>query len=96
MSQSDGPRPADAVLVTGSSTGLGLETAVYLAERGLRVFATLRDLGRSQEVLQAAQQRGVEVEVLRLDVTDPQSIEAAVSEAVARTMADAMREMRMR
>lgn len=84
MNRSSPAEPADAVLVTGSSTGLGLETALYLAERGFRVFATLRDLGRSSEILQAAQQRRVELEVLRLDVTDPPSIAAALSDAVAR------------
>ena len=37
-------RAGDPIIVTGSSTGLGLETALHLAERGFRVFATVRNL----------------------------------------------------
>ena len=41
-------RAGDAVLVTGSSTGLGLETALQLAGEGFVVFATVRDLAQRQ------------------------------------------------
>ena len=47
-------RPGDAVLVTGSSTGLGLETALHLAQRGFRVFASVRDEASGEAVRQAA------------------------------------------
>ena len=57
----------DSVLVTGSSTGLGLETALYLAERGFNVFAAIRDLSRRDELLDAARERGVSLQVPRLD-----------------------------
>jgi NAD(P)-dependent dehydrogenase (short-subunit alcohol dehydrogenase family) len=73
----------DTVLVTGSSTGLGLETALYLAGHGFRVFASLRDLKQRPSVLEAAKQRGVTLEVVQLDVTDPASIESAVSSVIA-------------
>jgi NAD(P)-dependent dehydrogenase (short-subunit alcohol dehydrogenase family) len=76
-------RASDPVLVTGSSTGLGLETALHLAQRGFRVYATVRNLDHRQTVLDAAAQRGVELEVLQLDLTDPASIAAAVSSVVA-------------
>ena len=77
--------PGDrAVLVTGASSGLGLETSVYLAERGFRVFASMRDLGRRGALQEEAARRRIEVEFLPLDVTDGASIRAAVAEVVAR------------
>jgi NAD(P)-dependent dehydrogenase (short-subunit alcohol dehydrogenase family) len=75
---------ARAVLVTGASSGLGLESSLYLAERGFRVFATMRDLARRGALDAEASRRGVEVEVLALDVTDGASIRAAVEQIVAR------------
>ena len=78
-------RRGDTVLVTGSSTGLGLETALHLAERGFRVYATVRDAGSRDEVCEAAAARGVALDVLRLDVTDRESIDRAVDAVVAST-----------
>jgi NAD(P)-dependent dehydrogenase (short-subunit alcohol dehydrogenase family) len=75
------PRP---VLVTGTSSGLGLETALTLAGRGFRVFATMRDPGRRERLEEEARRRRVTVEVLPLDVTDADSVRGAVSTAVER------------
>jgi NAD(P)-dependent dehydrogenase (short-subunit alcohol dehydrogenase family) len=72
-------RADDGVIVTGSSTGLGLETALHLAGAGFRVFAAVRDLASGDNVREAANQRGVSLEVLQLDLTDPGSIEHAVA-----------------
>lgn len=77
--------PGDVVLVTGSSTGLGLETAIGLAERGFTVYATVRDLTMKEEVLAAAQARSVQLRVLRLDLNDDESITAAVNQIVTET-----------
>jgi NAD(P)-dependent dehydrogenase (short-subunit alcohol dehydrogenase family) len=78
-------RARDPILVTGSSTGLGLETALHLAERGFRVFAAVRDLASRSHVLDAASERGVELDVVRLDLSDPATIEAAVESVVSET-----------
>ncbi len=75
----------DSVLITGASTGLGLETAVHLAERGFRVYATMRDLGKREPLDEEAARRGVNLDVLRLDVTDPPSIGEAVAAIVERS-----------
>lgn len=75
----------DSVLVTGSSTGLGLETAVYLAERGFEVYASMRNLERRGVLEDAAARRNVEVHVLQLDITDRSSIDRAVRTVVERS-----------
>jgi NADP-dependent 3-hydroxy acid dehydrogenase YdfG len=62
-----------AVLITGCSTGIGRATAEHLAKRGLTVYATARRL-ESIEDLKAAG-----CETLALDVTDEDSMRAAVS-----------------
>lgn len=54
--QSHGHEPV--ALITGTSSGFGLLTAVTLARRGYRVIATMRDLGRSKELVQQAEQAG--------------------------------------
>lgn len=70
-------------LVTGASSGLGLEIAVGLAERGFRVCATMRDLSRRARLDAEARTRGVELHVLPLDVTDSRSIDRAVADVLA-------------
>jgi NAD(P)-dependent dehydrogenase (short-subunit alcohol dehydrogenase family) len=77
-------RPGDAVIVTGSGTGIGLETALELAATGFRVFATVRNPEQGVEMQDAASERGVEIEVLRLDLTDRASIAEAIATVVAR------------
>jgi len=65
-------------LITGSSSGFGLLTAVTLAQRGWRVIATMRDLSRSEKLESAARAAGVLdcIEILPLDVTDNVQIAA--------------------
>lgn len=61
-------------LVTGTSSGMGLWTAVGLAQHGLQVVATMRDVGRADRLRDAATEAGVEVDVRALDVTDRGSL----------------------
>ena len=68
----------DSVLITGTSSGIGLETALYLAERGLQVYATMRNLSRRGLLDAEAARRNVQLQVLQLDITDRASIETAV------------------
>jgi NAD(P)-dependent dehydrogenase (short-subunit alcohol dehydrogenase family) len=68
-----------SVLITGCSSGFGLEAAISLAERGWRVFATMRNLDKRDRLDGRAKDAGVNLDVLQLDVTDAASIERAVS-----------------
>jgi NAD(P)-dependent dehydrogenase (short-subunit alcohol dehydrogenase family) len=73
----------DSVLITGAGMGLGLETALHLAERGFEVYASVPDLSQQGGVDTAAVDWGVSLNVLQIDVTDQASIEAAVDTIVA-------------
>ncbi|MHC6629999.1 SDR family NAD(P)-dependent oxidoreductase [Streptomyces globosus] len=71
------------VLITGTSSGIGLSTAVAAARAGWRTVATLRDPGRADALRKAAADAGVELDIRRLDVTDEASVAAAVAGVVA-------------
>ena len=69
-------------VVTGSSSGIGLLTAIEFARSGYHVVATMRDLQRRDRLDGAAQKAGVadRIEVRRLDVTNFDAIPAAVDD----------------
>ena len=65
-------------LVTGSSSGLGRELVRAAIVHGDRVMATARDTAAVADLVALAPQR---VRPVRLDVTEPDSVRAAVAEA---------------
>ncbi|WP_329580239.1 SDR family oxidoreductase [Kitasatospora sp. NBC_01250] len=73
------------VLITGTSSGIGLATAVAAAQAGWRAVATMRDTSKADALLKAAEAAGVRdrVEVRVLDVTDPISVETCLAQVVA-------------
>ncbi|MFA6097636.1 MAG: SDR family oxidoreductase [Candidatus Paceibacterota bacterium] len=70
------------VLITGCSSGMGLVTATYLAGKGYKVYASMRDLDKKNELLKEAEKTGVLIEVLQLDVIDDVSVKNAVKKVV--------------
>ena len=64
-------RSQKTVLTTGSNSGIGLATAVRLAEAGFRSVGSVRSESKAEVVRKAAADAGVEVETVMLDVTDP-------------------------
>lgn len=68
--------PARAVLVTGATSGIGLATALLLAERGDRVFAGVR----TQAQREALQREHPRLDPIILDVSDGASRGAALAE----------------
>jgi NAD(P)-dependent dehydrogenase (short-subunit alcohol dehydrogenase family) len=69
-----------SILVTGGSTGIGLEAARTLKARGWRVLATARKAEDRRRL-----ERDPGVETLALELSDPASIEACARDALAAT-----------
>lgn len=67
--------------VTGANRGIGHAVAVQLAGRGMTVFAGSRDIGRGEAVAEELRaSEGADVRAVRLDVTDPATVQAAVTQ----------------
>ena len=65
-------------LVTGSSSGIGLETALALARDGYHTFASMRDTKKSGELENAIKKENLSVEIIQLDVDNEESIVSAI------------------
>ena len=56
------------VLITGTSSGIGLSTAVQFAQQGFTVVATMRDTSKAGSLETQAREAGVSLDVRQLDV----------------------------
>ncbi len=77
------PPPVRAIVITGASSGLGRALALYLEQRGFRVFAGVRSEVDGEKL--RADASSARLQPMILDVTDEKSIRAAgasVSDAV--------------
>ncbi|MGV9563351.1 SDR family oxidoreductase [Streptomyces sp. NPDC003480] len=74
---------AKVVLITGTSSGIGLESAIAAARAGWTTVATLRDPHRADALRDAADRAGVTLDIRQLDVTDPASVSAAIEGTLA-------------
>jgi len=70
-------------LLTGCSSGFGLLSSIELARRGFRVYATMHELAKRDDLDEAARAAGVSLSVLPLDVTSAESIALAVNSTIA-------------
>jgi NAD(P)-dependent dehydrogenase (short-subunit alcohol dehydrogenase family) len=69
-------------LVTGTSSGIGLSTAVQLAQAGFTVIATMRDTSKAGSLETHAKEAGVNVVVQKLDVEDTDSVTSCVQDVI--------------
>ncbi|CAA0125126.1 Cyclopentanol dehydrogenase [Halioglobus japonicus] len=73
------------ILVTGSSTGIGQETALHMARKGHDVYAAVRSPDTAIELKEKIAEENLSVTVIRLDLVDPTSIKTAVAEIMERS-----------
>jgi NAD(P)-dependent dehydrogenase (short-subunit alcohol dehydrogenase family) len=69
-------------LVTGSSSGIGLETALSLARDGYHTFASMRDVGKAGELEHSAKKENLPIEIIELDVDKEESIVSTIKKII--------------
>lgn len=70
-------------VVTGSSTGIGFETALLLARSGFHTYASMRDLKKSNNIAEIANTENLPLTVVQLDVKDDASVKGAIGKIIA-------------
>jgi len=73
------------VLVTGSSSGIGLATAIHFARLGDDVYAGVRNPATATELTAAIESEKLPIRPITLDVDDAASVTRGVGEALARS-----------
>ena len=71
-------------LVTGCSSGIGLETSLALGREGFYTFATMRDLNKNHKIKQSIEKENLPIEIIEMDVDDDQSVNSAVKNILAK------------
>ena len=62
-------------VVTGANSGIGRATALHLAQRGYRVFGTVRSIDKAGKLQSRAAELGVSVELIEMDVAEDKSVQ---------------------
>jgi NAD(P)-dependent dehydrogenase (short-subunit alcohol dehydrogenase family) len=65
-------------VVTGTSSGIGFETALALAREGYYTYATMRDTTKSDKIKELGKKDNLKISVLELDVDDESSVKNAI------------------
>jgi NAD(P)-dependent dehydrogenase (short-subunit alcohol dehydrogenase family) len=78
MTEKVGMDNGKVALVTGSSSGIGYETALLLARNGFDTFATMRNMNKSKEITEVAKRENLPLKLMQLDVNDDRSVADAI------------------
>ena len=55
------------VLITGTSTGVGYESAILFAQKGYKVYASMRNLAKADALKEKIESEELNIEILQLD-----------------------------
>ena len=72
----------NVALVTGSSSGIGYETAILLAKSGFHTYASMRNLEKSKSIAEISNTEKLPLEIIQLDVNDDRSVKEAIDKIV--------------
>jgi NADP-dependent 3-hydroxy acid dehydrogenase YdfG len=69
------------IVITGCSSGIGLETAIACSKAGHRVFATMRNLNKKDKLEKRIELEKLEnIEIIKLDVSNTDGIELFITD----------------
>ena len=72
-------------VVTGANSGIGRATAIHLAAQGHTVYGTVRSASKATKLQAMADDAGVTVHLVELDIADDESVRAGFAEILAAT-----------
>lgn len=73
------------ILVTGSSTGIGQETALHMARKGHQVYGAVRSPETADELKAKIAAENLPIDIIKLDLIKPETINAAVDKIMAKS-----------
>jgi NAD(P)-dependent dehydrogenase (short-subunit alcohol dehydrogenase family) len=53
-------------IITGSSTGIGYETSLYMARNGFKTYATMRNLDKAKRLTEIKDNEKLPIEIIKL------------------------------
>ncbi|MDQ3852682.1 MAG: SDR family oxidoreductase [Thermoproteota archaeon] len=74
------PKDQKVAVITGSSTGIGLETCLLFARNGILTYATMRDLTKADLIKNIAEKENLPLKVIQMDVDKDNSVVRAFKE----------------
>jgi len=72
------------VLITGTSSGVGFESSLLFAEKGYKVYASMRNLKKADRLKEKIEEGNLDIDILELDVTKVDSIKGAVDTIIGK------------
>jgi NAD(P)-dependent dehydrogenase (short-subunit alcohol dehydrogenase family) len=78
-------------IVTGSSSGIGFETALTLARNGFYTYATMRNLKKSKSIKDITNKEELPLKVIELDVDDDNNNASSAKNAIQEIIAEKQR-----
>jgi NAD(P)-dependent dehydrogenase (short-subunit alcohol dehydrogenase family) len=70
-------------VITGSSSGIGLESTLVLARNGYTTYATMRSPDKDTTIKAIVHNKDLPIRVVQLDVTDDNSVKNAVDHIIS-------------
>ncbi|MCM4161308.1 SDR family oxidoreductase [Antarcticibacterium flavum] len=67
------------VIITGTSKGIGLETALAFGREGYRVFATMRNPGKAVSLREKVENESLNVHIAQMDVDSDDSVKNCIN-----------------